>query len=355
MRSDPHGDDPRRQMSADELRQASLRAAPQVARTPRAVDSLGFAAGIVAAVALGVATLIWLSQQRQHNDPATVPPPAPSSAAATLITPPTAPLLAPAPPPSMPAAAPAPADAGKQSRALPMIIDNSVMPATSADAAEPAAGNAAAGNDKPGGAALNAAEQFAVRIGDDLPPQQQAMALAHPATTVVQGTIIPAVLETALNTDLPGYARAIVSRDVRGFDGSQVLIARGSRLVGQYRSGIETGQSRAYVVWTRVIRPDGVSVQLGSPGLDGDGSTGLPGEVNRHFWQRYGASILLSVVGGAASALGGDTGTLVIGTSANSASAQALATDGKIPPTIRIPLGTPIQVFTARDLDFSGF
>ncbi|MFT4247424.1 MAG: TrbI/VirB10 family protein, partial [Pseudomonas sp.] len=259
-----------------------------------------------------------------------------------------------------PAPAPAPTGGEKQSRAMPMIVDNS-----GGAEADPAAGAAAKSGDAaaPGkddnakGNTLNADEQFAVRVGEDeQAPLQLATTLAHPAATVVQGTIIPAVLETALNTDLPGYARAIVSRDVRGFDGSQVLIPRGSRLVGQYRSGIATGQSRAYVIWSRVIRPDGVSVQLGSPALDGEGATGLTGEVNRHFWQRYGASILLSVVGGVVSAVGDSTSsTLVISNSTSSASAQALSTDGKIPPTIRIPLGTPIQVFTARDLDFSGY
>ena len=353
MRDDADGRDPRRQMSADELRQASLRAAPQVARAARPGDGLGFAVGIAAAIALGVLTWLWLSHQRERT--AQAPPPAPVAVASPPVA---VPAAAPAPSRAAPAVDKASAETARQSRAMPMIVDTTGSPAPSAggsrqDAAAPA--GAAAAGAKPAGTTLNADEQFAVRIGDDTPPLQQAVALAHPTSTVVQGTIIPAVLETALDTDLPGYARAIVSRDVRGFDGSQVLIPRGSRLVGQYRSGIATGQSRAYVIWSRVIRPDGVSVQLASPALDGDGSTGLPGEVNRHFWQRYGASILLSVVGGAASALGSDSSTLVVSTSASSASAQALSTDGKIPPTIRIPLGTPIQVFTARDLDFTGY
>ncbi|WDS35484.1 TrbI/VirB10 family protein [Pseudoxanthomonas sp.] len=353
MRNDaPGGGDPRRQLDSDALHAASLRAAPQVARPARAGDNLGFVFGVLGAIALGGLTLVLLSWQRQAPPPAPPPPvsvPVTVPAAAPAIT---APVAIPAK-----AVAPAADDGapqGRQSRAMPMIIDNSVVePAAAARSGEGKA-TAAAGEGRPAGAVLNADEQFAVRIGDDAPPLAQAVALAHPQATVVQGTIIPAVLETALNTDLPGYARAIVSRDVRSFDTSVVLIPRGSRLVGQYRSGISTGQSRAYIIWSRVIRPDGVSVQLGSPAIDGEGQTGLPGEVNRHFWQRYGASILLSVVGGAASALGGDTGTLVIGTSANSASAQALSTDGKIPPTIQVPLGTPIQVFTARDLDFSG-
>ncbi len=92
-----------------------------------------------------------------------------------------------------------------------------------------------------------------------------------PETTVTQGTLIPAVLETAINTDVPGYVRAVVSQDVRSFDGRRVLVPRSSRLIGQYQSGLQAGQKRAYVIWTRLIRPDGVSVALASPGTAFDG------------------------------------------------------------------------------------
>jgi len=187
-------------------------------------------------------------------------------------------------------------------------------------------------------------------IGQDLGPGQR-----HAARTVVQGTMIPAVLETALNSDLPGYARAIVSRDVKGFDGSGVVIPRGSRLIGQYKSGLASGQSRAFVVWSRLIRPDGVSIALGSPVMDESGQTGLSGKVDRHFLQRFGGAMLLSVVSALPSALiGGSSTALVInsGSDATGAATQALQSDTRIAPTIRVPLGAPIQVFAARDLVF---
>ena len=63
------------------------------------------------------------------------------------------------------------------------------------------------------------------------------------------------MLETAIDTDLPGYVRAVVSRDVKSFDGAHVLIPRSTRLIGQYKSGLATGQTRAYIIWTRLIRP----------------------------------------------------------------------------------------------------
>jgi hypothetical protein len=109
---------------------------------------------------------------------------------------------------------------------------------------------------------LSPNEAFADRLTRSAPESVGIDRLASTDQVVPQGTIILAVLETAIDSDLPGLVRAVVSRDVRGFDGSKVLIPRGSRLVGQYSSGIALNQSRAFVIWTRVLRSDGVSVQL---------------------------------------------------------------------------------------------
>ena len=117
--------------------------------------------------------------------------------------------------------------------------------------------------------------------------------LADPASTVIQGTLIPAVLETAIDTDVPGYVRAVVSQDVRSFDGSRVLIPRSSRLIGEYKAASQAGQRRAYLMWTRLVRPDGVSVALASPAADFSGQAGIGGQVNSHFFSRFGSAILL--------------------------------------------------------------
>jgi type IV secretion system protein VirB10 len=157
------------------------------------------------------------------------------------------------------------------------------------------------------------------------------------------------VLETAIDSDLPGYVRAVVSQDVRSFDGSRVLIPRSSRLIGEYKSGLQQGQTRAYVVWSRLIRPDGVSVALASPAVDAQGATGLAGEVDNHFLKRFGSSLLLSVIG-AAGAVGRGGVTIATGDSAASVAAQR---DGSRAPTIRVRQGQPIRIFTARDLNFA--
>lgn len=345
-RFDSPSADPRAALTADDLQAAAMRAAPMVARRGRG-DVLGLGAGVLGALVLGGVTLVAMSNSRAET-PQTAAVAAPAVVEAVIAEPPP-----PAPPSAVAAAAPTaapPADPNQvdpnQSRAQAMIVDNSGPAAT----VSPAAAVGAAPGAPTG---LNADEQFAYRVGAGAPTAARASALASPQWTVVQGAIIAAVLETALNSDTPGYARAIVSRDVRSFDGSRVLIPRGSRLIGQYRSGLSAGQSRAFVIWNRLVRPDGVSIQLASPAMDAEGASGLGGKVDRHFAQRYGAATLLSLVSGLTAS--GSSSAVVIGTGGvQSAAAEALKADSAIPPTIRVPLGTPIQVFVARDLDFSG-
>jgi type IV secretion system protein VirB10 len=213
---------------------------------------------------------------------------------------------------------------------------------------------AAAGGAAAGSSGLNGDEQFAERVGSLEPERARATMLRNPHLVVPQGATITAVMETALNSDLPGFARAVVSRDVRAFDGKTVLIPRGSRVIGQYRSGVAVGQSRAFVIWTRVLRPDGASVQIASSGADTLGRAGLPGEVDRHFFRRFGGSALLSVINGATAALTGRPSTqIVIGSSQQAAGLASVAAPANASPTIKVPQGTPVRIFVARDLDFS--
>lgn len=348
----PSGDDPRTEMSDSDLAAANRLSAPQVGQAHGFRDSFGLAAGIIGAAAIGAITFVTLSNQRtppaeparQLMLPAPEPPPPPSPIVREGTV---------APRPLVQAAPPEPA---KQSRTMPMIIDNTAgvipPPVTAAMAAPPIA---PAPIVQP--AQLTMDEQFSSRMGNDKPATAQAVSLNDPSKTIVQGAIIPAVLETSLNSDLPGFARAIVSNDIRSFDGKNVLIPRGSRLIGQYKSGLAIGQTRAFIIWTRLIRTDGASVQIASPVTDTSGAAGLYGKVDRHFFQRFGAAMLMSVVGAVPAALSDSTSNaFIISTSsqAQSAAAVALADNGKIPPTIRVAQGTTIHVFTARDLDFSG-
>ncbi len=204
---------------------------------------------------------------------------------------------------------------------------------------------------------LSDTERFAARIGGEDVEIARAQRMTGLDRLVPQGAIIGAVMETALNSDLPGYVRAITQRDVYSFDGSAVLIPAGTRLIGQYKSGVAQGASRVFVLWTRLIRPDGVSVDLASPAVDELGRGGVGGKVNRHFLQRFGGAILTSVLTGginaaAASLAGGST--IIVGTAGEAASLASQASRSEdIPPTITTRQGARVRIFVARDLDFS--
>lgn len=204
---------------------------------------------------------------------------------------------------------------------------------------------------------LSDVENFSSRVGGEQVEVARAKRMTGLNRLVPQGAIMAGVMETALNSDLPGYARAITSRDVYSFDGSAVLIPAGSRLIGQYKSGIAQGASRVFVLWTRLIRPDGVSIDLASPAVDDLGRGGLGGKVNRHFFQRFGGAILTSVLTGglsaATAALSGGS-AIIVGSAGQATSLAGQATqNGDIPPTITTRQGAAVRIFVARDLDFS--
>jgi type IV secretion system protein VirB10 len=348
--------DPREGEGAQVIDLATRNVLPKVTQRKKA-DGLGLAAGVLVVAMLGGVTL-W-SMDAARNGPAE-----PAGAVAPVAKPeiiapggPT-PLAAPgaAANPGQPAelAAPAPspvlsAPPGMATATMPQSnpFANPTIVYDASGATSPV-GAPGAGADAKGGGPN---DDFAAKVGGVGGGTASAARSFDPATTVTQGTLIPAVLETAIDTDVPGYVRAIVSTDVRSFDGKRVLLPRSSRLIGQYKSGLTAGQKRAYVIWTRVIRPDGVSVNLGSPAIAFGGETGLPGKVNSHFFERFGSAMLLSVVGGLSTIASGGANVVVSGGS--SAASTAVQNGAQVSPTIRVRQGEPIRVFTARDLDFS--
>jgi type IV secretion system protein VirB10 len=187
----------------------------------------------------------------------------------------------------------------------------------------------------------------------------RAGVFANRGWTVAQGTLIPAVLETAFDSTRPGFARAVVSRDVRGFDGARILIPRGSRLTGEYRSDIQPGQKRALINWTRLIRPDGVTIALASPASDTLGRGGVSGHYNGHFWERFAGAILQSALDvgvnlASRAATNASSSVVVALPGSTQTLAPQLIQSARIVPTITVPAGTSLSVFVARDLDFSG-
>jgi type IV secretion system protein VirB10 len=180
-----------------------------------------------------------------------------------------------------------------------------------------------------------------------------ASTFLNPSLTIPQGTVIQAVLETALDSTRAGGVRALVQRDVSSFDGSRVLIPRGSRLYGEYEANLQRGQKRALVQWTRLIRPDGVTINLDSPSSDPLGRAGIKGKVDSKFLQRFGGAILQSVLDiGVGVAVNRATDGVIVALPGSTQNVQVTEPQS-IQPTLKVRHGTSVSVFVARDLDFS--
>ena len=172
-----------------------------------------------------------------------------------------------------------------------------------------------------------------------------------------KGAFIDCTLETAIDSSLPGFTTCITATDTFGADGEVVLLERGTKLVGEVRGEVRQGIARVFVLWTEARTPEGVEVPLDSPGTDELGRAGLPGRVNRHFWQRFGAAMLVSIIdagvqaGVQASNNGG--GTVVVNPAAGEGvMTEVLRSTIAIAPTVIKHQGDRIQVLVARDLDF---
>lgn len=188
--------------------------------------------------------------------------------------------------------------------------------------------------------------------------------ISHPDFTIPQGEFIHAELETAVNSDLPGMVRAIVSRPVYSYLGERCLIPAGSRLIGQYTSlaGNGTATERVFVIWNRVITPTGISVMLNSPGSDSLGRAGVGADsINTHFFKIFSSAALLSIM--AATTASYQVGSFDQPNSANQyqqsiadsfqqAAKNSLQGNLQIKPTLLINQGTNITLFVAHDLNF---
>jgi type IV secretion system protein VirB10 len=151
-----------------------------------------------------------------------------------------------------------------------------------------------------GGTAREASGDAAfLREGAGRAEVRTAEIIANPGSTLVQGTLIEAALETAISTDLAGNVVAQVSHDVWSFDMSRVLVPRGSKLYGRYDSDVGLGQRRVLIAWDRLVTPDGQSVELAAYGTDAVGRSGLTGKVRTHFLKRFGSAALISIIGAA--------------------------------------------------------
>mgnify|MGYP001626380439 CR=1 FL=1 len=180
------------------------------------------------------------------------------------------------------------------------------------------------------------------------------------------GSVIPAVLITGIDSDLPGQIIGEVNQSVYSDINGKLLIPEGTKLIGMYNSSVSYGQNRVQVVWSRMIFPNGNSMNIGFEGADTRGYSGFHDLTNTHFWSIMGDALLYSVLGAVPELASGSNTNTSGGTSVSQALAQStgqeLAQTGQQfvqkgmnrQPTIHIRPGYKFDVIVSRDMVFPG-
>lgn len=185
--------------------------------------------------------------------------------------------------------------------------------------------------------------------------QAQARSLPDRNFLITAGSFIPCVLQSAMDSSQPGYVSCIVPRNVYSDNGRVVLMEKGTKIVGEYQGGLDRGQYRLFVLWTRAVTPRGIAIDVASPATDALGRGGIDGRVNNFFWQRFGTALLFSLVEDAAT-----VGAEAVGNSASNttrvpsdAASTILQQNGQIKPVLRKNQGEDVGITVAQDFDFS--
>ncbi|EIJ6113769.1 type IV secretion system protein VirB10 [Salmonella enterica] len=227
------------------------------------------------------------------------------------------------------------------------------------DVARPQGGEAPAGGLMGGG---NGGGELAEKLQPMRLSGSRAGQLRNRDLLITQGTQLDCVLETKVVTTQPGMTTCHLTRDIYSTSGRVVLLDKGSKVVGFYQGGLRQGQARIFVQWSRVETPSGVVINLDSPGTGPLGEAGIGGWIDRHFWERFGGAIMISMIGDLgdwASRQGssgqGDNSIQFSNTSngVESAATEALRNSINIPPTLYKNQGERVNILVARDLDFS--
>ncbi len=201
---------------------------------------------------------------------------------------------------------------------------------------------------------------LASRLQPTPTPAVQAQVLPTRRFLLPKSAFVDCTLETAIDSTFDGLVTCIGANDIYSADGQVVLLERGTKYVGEKRGDLRQGQARVFVLWHEARTPTGVVARLDSPGTDELGRTGLPGHVDTHFWDRFGAALLISVIDGTLQVLaaresttGGDRTTVQISPSGSrDVMTEVLKNTLSIPPTVVKNQGDRIQILVARDVDF---
>lgn len=197
-----------------------------------------------------------------------------------------------------------------------------------------------------------------VRNGAEPAEVTQAQLIVNPSNTVVQGTMIQAVLETAIDSSLAGLVRAMVSEDVHAYDGSRILIPRGARLIGRYQSGLDIAQQRVTIAWDRIILPSNQTVEISAFGGDELGRSGTTGFVDSRFGTRFGSAALISLIGALPAVAAQNTEDEItsdvlegIGEDLQDSAQSVIGEYLSVSPVIYVDQGARVTVMVDRDLE----
>ncbi|SEW05789.1 type IV secretion system protein VirB10 [Aliiroseovarius sediminilitoris] len=197
-----------------------------------------------------------------------------------------------------------------------------------------------------------------VRNGAEPAEVTQAQLIVNPSNTVVQGTMIQAVLETAIDSSLAGQVRAMVSEDVHAYDGSRVLVPRGARLIGRYQSGLDIAQQRVTIAWDRIILPSNQTVEISAFGGDELGRSGTTGFVDSRFGTRFGSAALISLIGALPAVAAQNTEDEItsdvlegIGEDLQDSAQSVIGEYLSVSPVIYVDQGARVTVMVDRDLE----
>ncbi|MBA4794657.1 MAG: TrbI/VirB10 family protein [Phenylobacterium sp.] len=252
----------------------------------------------------------------------------------------------------------------------PVPLPDGAGPADQAAAASPATAPAPSPEPSPAPATSSASPLLVYSAASPTLPQQdlseaasedsaEVAELGHPQTltahridrryALLAGATMPCVLLTAIESTTPGLVTCSLARDVMSEDGTVVLLEKGSRVLGAYQEGLDFGERRLFVLWTRVVTPKGVAIALRSPAADALGRAGVGGALQGRFWERFGGALLLSLVdAGGEAVFDPQTGRTIL-----RPSSQALEKTTQIGPRLTVPQGRELTIFVAHDLDFT--
>lgn len=299
--------------------------------------------------------------------------------ARTFVEPPSSPVTAPPPLPGAAPVVPAPTGAAPTGPApalpgnagVPMAANGKPMPSldksgsslmavsgkTNSAQASGEGAQAGNGSGELGGASGGMAEMLSATRT----PKRAAGMLGNRNFILAKGSFIDCALQTRLDSTVPGMTACVITRNVYSDNGKVLLVERGSTVTGEYKSNMKQGMARIFVLWSRIKTPNGVVINLDSPGTDPLGGAGVPGYIDTHFWQRFGGALMLSLVDDVARGLTSNSGSggnsqfnfNSTGDATQNMAAEALKNTINIPPTLYKNQGEQVGIYIARDLDFS--